>query len=704
MSGEKAKKSAGNVFTLILAYIVFCLAGGIVVSGFLLPGALATSKAASAAIPSLSTTENIDFNLSDLPQQSRMYASDGKTLIATFYDQNRINVPLSKVSRYMQQAVVAREDRRFFQHNGVDPQGVLRAFLQTYVSRGDTQGGSTLTQQYVKNMLIDQAEDSNDPIEAYHAKEDTIARKFREMLLALQIEKKYSKADILQGYLNIAQFGTNTYGVETAAQHYFSKSAADLNPGEAATIAAVTKNPARFDPTVNVKDSQTQRDVVLGLMADANFISKDQAAKEKAIPLEKELKIKDVQVGCQAAGSAAYFCDFVVRKILNSSTFGKTSADRKKLLYEGGLTITTTMDVNATRAAWESVRRVIPENDPSGFESVLAAIQPGTGHVLALAQNRTYDATAQAGATATSINYAVDQADGGGSGVQPGSTFKAINMVSWLSNGHTALEPLQTSTAYPAASFACNLTRGGVWQVKNAEGGTVNPETPYHGLIMSHNTTQGAMAQKIGLCAIAKSAISLGYHNSLISQSNLYNQLEAPMVIGALNASPLTMANVYATIAANGTHCEPIAITKVVKNGKEMTVPSANCKQVISKEVAQTTAFILNKDVTAGIARSAQLNNNRKTFAKTGTAESYYMNAEIFTNGVSAFATMGNMEGLTTFNGRTINGRTKATWYGDDCVPIVRDFVNDYVSAARIPDNPDYGKADAALMGGTFLH
>ena len=125
MSGEKAKKSAGKVFTLILAYIVFCLAGGIVVSGFLLPGALATSKAASKAIPSLSTTENIDFNLSDLPQQSRMYASDGKTLIATFYDQNRINVPLSKVSRYMQQAVVASEDRRFFQHNGVDPQGVL---------------------------------------------------------------------------------------------------------------------------------------------------------------------------------------------------------------------------------------------------------------------------------------------------------------------------------------------------------------------------------------------------------------------------------------------------------------------------------------------------------------------------------------------------------------------------------------------------
>ena len=232
MPAEKPKKDFKRITTLILAYIIFCVAGGIIASGFLLPGALMASDTVKKLTPTLSTTDNVTFSLSDLPQQSRMYASDGTTLIATFYDQNRINVPLSKVSKVMQQAVVAREDRRFFEHSGVDPTGILRAFLQTYVHKGGTQGGSTLTQQYVKNMLIAQAQADNDPIEAYHAQEDTIARKIREMLLALQIEKKYSKADILQGYLNIAQFGVNTFGVETQHSITFPKAPLTLMPAK----------------------------------------------------------------------------------------------------------------------------------------------------------------------------------------------------------------------------------------------------------------------------------------------------------------------------------------------------------------------------------------------------------------------------------------------------------------------------------------
>ena len=354
MSAEKPKKSIGRIFTLLLAYLIFCIAGGIVTSGFLLPGAVVASNAVQKLTPNLTTTDNITFNLSDLPQQSRMYASDGTTLIATFYDQNRINVSLGKVSKVMQQAVVAREDRRFFQHHGVDPQGVLRAFVQTYVNQGNTQGGSTLTQQYVKNMLIEQAQSENDPIGAYHAKEDTIARKIKEMLLALQIEKTYSKADILQGYLNIAQFGTSTYGVETAAQHYFSKSAADLNAGEAATIAAITKNPAKYDPTVNVAEAQNQRNIVLDLMVTCKFLTKAQATQFKSVPLQNMLKIKAVSVGCQAAGDSAFFCDYVVHKILNSSAFGKTSAERRRLLY----------------------RPVQPSSPLTWFPGYLTAIQP----------------------------------------------------------------------------------------------------------------------------------------------------------------------------------------------------------------------------------------------------------------------------------------------------------------------------------------
>lgn len=696
----KNKLTPKRVFTLILSYLLFCVMGGVVASGVVMPAVVGANVLTKAIEPQMSAgLEDVKFNLEDLPQQSRMYASDGTTLIATFYTQNRIIVPLRDISQVMQQAVVAREDRRFFDHAGVDPAGVLRAFIQTYVNKGDTQGGSTLTQQYVKNILIDQANNDDDPIAAYHAHEDTIARKLREMLLAVQLEKTYTKAEILQGYLNIAQFGSGVYGVETAARRYFNVSAKDLNLGQSAMIAAITKNPQAYDPTLHPEAAQQQRDLVLDLMQYQGYATAEQVKEAKAVSIADMLNVQSVPVGCQTAGNAAYFCDYVVNKILQSPQFGETQEDRRKLLYQGGLNITTTMDATAQRAASQSVRAVIPEDDPSGIESVLAAIKPGTGEVLALAQNRTYDASAGASGTHTAINYAVNQADGGGQGVMPGSTFKPINLVSWLENGHTANEPLATSTSYANSSFPCNSTTTGVWRVQNSEGGTVNPETPYQGIMRSHNTTQASMAQKIGLCAIADTATAMGYHNAIPSQSDIHDTMFAPFVIGSLNVSPLTMANVYATIAADGVHCDPIAISKVEKDGKEYEVPSANCTQAIPKNVAQTTAYVLNMSATSGQAQEVNL-PNRKTFAKTGTAETYFMSSAAFTNGVSAFAVAGNMENQESLSGKRINGVYRSSWYGMYLgAPMLKNFLQQYTTEANIPDNPNYGTPDQALMG-----
>lgn len=644
--------------------------------------------------------EDISFDLNDLPQQSRMYASDGTTLIATFYTQNRIIVPLKNISSYMQKAVVAREDRRFFQHSGVDPTGVLRAFLQTYVSKGDTQGGSTLTQQYVKNMLIDQATNSNDSIAAYHAQEDTIARKLREMILAVQLEKEYSKAEILQGYLNIAQFGSGVYGVEAAARHYFNVSAKDLNVGQSALIASITKNPQAFDPTLHPDAAQKQRDIVLDLMQRENFASPQEIAKAKAVSVPDMLHVTTVNVGCQTAGSAAYFCDYVVHKIMQSPQFGETEADRRKLLYQGGLDIYTTLDTKAQDAAWTAVRTTIPEDDASGIESVMAAIRPGTGEVLALAQNRTYDATADATGTHTALNYAVDQRDGGGQGLQPGSTFKPMNLAAWLINGHYLNEPLATSTSYSLASIPCSSSAG-IWNVHNAEGGTVNPETPLHALMQSHNTTQASMAQKIGLCSIADTATKMGYHNAIRGQEDIHTTMYAPFIIGSLNTSPLTMANVFATIGAKGVKCDPIAITKVTKNGKKYEVPSANCAQAIPENVAQTVAYALNMGTTQGMAREANI-PGRKTFAKTGTAEDYFLTTGGFTNGVAAFVAAGNMETQRALSGLTINGVTRRTWYGMYIAsPVFVNFMKTYTTDAGIPDDPNYGTLDPQLANGS---
>ena len=713
MPEQKKSMSVRRFFTLLLAYLIFCVAGGVVVSGFLFPAVFGINAVSRNLMPALKT-ENIDFNVNDLPQQSRLYASDGHTVIATFYAQNRIVVPIKDVSDYMQKAVVAREDRRFFEHAGVDTQGVLRAFIQTYIKQGDTQGGSSLTQQYVKNVLMSQAEENNDPIAEYHAQEETIARKMREMLIAVQMEKKYSKAEILQGYLNIAQFGTNVYGVESAARRYFSKSAKDLDPGEAATIAAVTKNPARFDPTVNVKASQEQRDIVLDLMRQENYITQRQYDEYKAKPLDQMLHVQSADAGCQAAGDAAFFCDYVTKQILNSKEFGKSQEERNKLLKEGGLDIYTTMDVNANAAAMKAARDTIPVDDPTGFEVTMAAIRPGTGEVLGFGINRIYDATQNSGGgTRTAINYAVDQQDGGGWGFPVGSSWKPINMVAWMKAGKSINQPLRTSTSYPETTFACTEADGtpygfgtGSWHVENASGGTTSPETPLQALIRSHNTTQASMAQQIGLCSIADTAKDMGYHNSPKDQMDIHsaNSFQPPMVIGAVQASPLTMANVFATIAAKGVACSPIAMTKVVdKNNRSIKVPKANCHQAIDPGIAETTAYAINQGVVqpGGVASVAQLDGGRKTFAKTGTHEDKYMLTGGFVPQVAAFVTVGNAEGQVSFNNKTINGRFFHIWDGVSiAAPAWKDFMNTYLAAANIQPDNSYGNPDPRFTGG----
>ena len=392
---KKKSLTLQRVLVLLLAYIMLAVCGGVAASVLFVPGVIGANKAAKAVIPSLKV-ENVDFDVTSLPQKSTMYARDGSTVIATFYNQNRIVVPLKKISKTMQQAVVAREDRRFWTHAGVDVQGVMRAFVQTYLVKGSQQGGSSLTQQYVKNVLLMQAIEDDDSIAQYHATEDTIARKIREMLISVQMEKKYSKAEILQGYLNIAQFGNNLYGVETAAQRYFSVSAADLNVVQSATIAAITKNPNAYDPSVesNQPESEKQRNIVLQLMNEQGYISDAEYQEAVNTPLADTLDVQPISTGCMAADyDAGYFCDYVVHKILNSKEFGKTSEDRERLLKEGGLKIVTTLDIDANTLLNETARNTIPPEDSSGMEIVMASVKPGTGEVLGFGLNRTYDAT-----------------------------------------------------------------------------------------------------------------------------------------------------------------------------------------------------------------------------------------------------------------------------------------------------------------------
>lgn len=703
---KKKSLTLQRVLVLLLAYIMLAVCGGVAASVLFVPGVIGANKAAKAVIPSLKV-ENVDFDVTSLPQKSTMYARDGSTVIATFYNQNRIVVPLKKISKTMQQAVVAREDRRFWTHAGVDVQGVMRAFVQTYLVKGSQQGGSSLTQQYVKNVLLMQAIEDDDSIAQYHATEDTIARKIREMLISVQMEKKYSKAEILQGYLNIAQFGNNLYGVETAAQRYFSVSAADLNVVQSATIAAITKNPSLYDPLVeeNQKESENQRNIVLKLMLQEGYITQKQYTEAVNTPLKDTLKAQDVNVGCQDTGDYAYFCDFVVHRIQNSEEFGKTRAERNKLLQEGGLKIVTTLDVEANSTMMETARNTIPPDDPSGMEIAMAAVKPGTGEVLSFGLNRYYDATPAAAndPTKTSQNYAVDLADGGGSGWTIGSSWKPINLIAWMEAGHSINDNLQTSTSYPTTDFACSNYSGGAdsWNVSNAMGaGTVNPESPFLGLVRSHNTTQASMGAILKLCKVADTVTELGYHDAATGETIDKTQVYTPsMMIGSVNVSPLTMASIFAVYASNGVQCNPIAISKVTdKDGNDLKVPSANCHQAVDKDIIQTLAYTLNQGTVRpdGAGWSFRLADGRKSFGKTGTSEDLAVSGGSFIpNQIAAFAVVGDAQNPYTnrISNIAINGRYNSYWDGSTIAgPAVTDFFNSYISKKKIPIDNDYGQ------------
>ena len=703
---KKKSLTLQRVLVLLLAYIMLAVCGGVAASVLFVPGVIGANKAAKAVIPSLKV-ENVDFDVTSLPQKSTMYARDGSTVIATFYNQNRIVVPLKKISKTMQQAVVAREDRRFWTHAGVDVQGVMRAFVQTYLVKGSQQGGSSLTQQYVKNVLLMQAIEDDDSIAQYHATEDTIARKIREMLISVQMEKKYSKAEILQGYLNIAQFGNNLYGVETAAQRYFSVSAADLNVVQSATIAAITKNPSLYDPLVeeNQKESENQRNIVLKLMLQEGYITQKQYTEAVNTPLKDTLKVQDVNVGCQDTGDYAYFCDFVVHRIQNSEEFGKTRAERNKLLQEGGLKIVTTLDVEANSTMMETARNTIPPDDPSGMEIAMAAVKPGTGEVLSFGLNRYYDATPAAAndPTRTSQNYAVDLADGGGSGWTIGSSWKPINLIAWMEAGHSINDNLQTSTSYPTTDFACSNYSGGAdsWNVSNAMGaGTVNPESPFLGLVRSHNTTQASMGAILKLCKVADTATELGYHDAATGETIDKTQVYTPsMMIGSVNVSPLTMASIFAVYASNGVQCNPIAISKVTdKDGNDLKVPSANCHQAVDKDIIQTLAYTLNQGTVRpdGAGWSFRLADGRKSFGKTGTSEDLAVSGGSFIpNQIAAFAVVGDAQNPYTnrISNIAINGRYNSYWDGSTIAgPAITNFFNSYISKKKIPIDNDYGQ------------
>ncbi len=605
---------------------------GILVAGMALP---VVGPVGLLARDSIGSFEDLprDFREPALPVRTRVYAADG-TKIATVFEENRKEVPLDKVAPVMQDAVVAIEDSRFYEHNGFDPRGFARAAVTNLTAGGVTQGGSTLTMQYVKNVLLTAA---TDEAGQQAAREDTISRKLREIRYAMAVEQRLTKEQILERYLNISYYGAKAYGVEAASQRYFSKKAKDLTLVEAATLAGIVQQPSRFDPTNNPKQSQARRDVVLNRMAELGYITVEEAREAKAQDVEDYLDTKIQYNGCTTS-FAPYFCDYAIRAVQDLKALGKTEADRAEAWRAGGYKVYTTLDVKAQDAAKKSVMAAIPPKDPSKKAVAIAMVTPGTGDVRALAQNREWGTgDSQDNWWETTYNYAVDLADGGTQGMQAGSTFKIFTLLAALDKG---ISPYTVINSPPSKTFTgfvgCDdtLLTGGTsggdqpWTVKNST--SSGNFDMFRGAAYSVNTFFVELEKRATVCETVDMARKLGvkYADGAdlgdVRPGGTTAEV-ASFTLGSTEISPLTLANAYATVSAHGVYCKPRVITKIVdRDGKKLSVPKSKCDQVVSRNVADAAAAVLTNVVDGGIPgrTGGAMAIGRDTTGKTGTIDS----------------------------------------------------------------------------------
>ncbi|MFC8799797.1 transglycosylase domain-containing protein [Promicromonospora sp. NPDC057138] len=633
---------AAQLIGLLLAFVLTAGAGGVIAAGLVIPLASGVDTTVDTGVEVFDELPE-ELVPGPLSEQSQIYASDGKTKLATFYAQNRIVVPLDKVSQNMKNAVIAIEDERFYTHGGVDPEGISRAAVKNF-GGGDTQGASTLTQQYVKNVLIEEADRTGNTFGVMEAREDSLSRKLREAKLAIALEKRMSKDEILQGYLNIAQFGWSVYGVETASQHYFNKSAKDLSVVEAATIAGITKAPSKFDPVQNPKDAKERRDLVIGKMWQLNYITTEERDEAKATKISDSLDVQPLDVGCDSAGGAAFFCDYVIKEIMSSPEFGKTRDDRYDLLYRGGLHIVTTLDTKMQAAAEKTVVEGVPADNAFGLEAAVTSVEPGTGQIKSMAQNLPYDVSAEPDPGTTAQNYSADYNHGNSRGFPVGSNFKPYVLAEWLRSGHQLYD---TVSAAGYAPYQTEFTANGCvhnfpykrWDVGNVEGSTSGNVSVLQGTFQSLNTVYARMSQQLDLCNLQKTAWDVGFRpmtSALTYEGEgTFRTIDQPqqkdidvfasMTLGTQASTPLNQAAAFATFASGGTYCEPIAIVQVKDHdGKKMKVPSANCKQTLEPKVANTVAYAMTKVFSTnpwGTAWSIApgLEDGRPVAGKTGT-------------------------------------------------------------------------------------
>lgn len=502
---------------------------------------------------------------------SQVFDSHGRLITTLHSDQNRLPIDINKVPQNLQNAFIAAEDNRFYEHIGIDPIGIFRAIFANLTNRGIAQGGSTITQQLAKNAFLSQ--------------EQTLKRKIQEAMLALEIEHKYSKKEILEMYMNQIYFGQGAYGIQTAAKTYFNKDVNELTLTQCAMLAGLPKSPNYYSPFNNLNEAKKRKNVVLDQMVKYGYVSAAEAedAKNQDLGLSKSHQSKE-------ADEYASFIDYVSQQV--AKKYGDDA------LYKEGLKIYTTMDVDKQHAAVRAMRN-LPNNytDENGLtqpQAAIVSIDPKTGHILAMVGGRGQDSFNRA-------SMAVRQ---------PGSAFKPFVYLTALQHDMT---PDTTMNDQPVTY--------GSWSPKNAGGSYSGTMTLSDALAHSVNTIAVQLADQVGTKNIIANAKKMGITTLDAKDDNL------AMALGGLTkgVTPLEMASAYGTFANKGVHVKPTAIVKILdRNGNVLEDASTLEKEetktrVMSEREAYEMTTMLEGVIDHGTGTAAAI--GRPAAGKTGTTD-----------------------------------------------------------------------------------
>lgn len=601
--------------------------------------------------------------LDQLAQTNEIYAqidadpANGYKKIASVYWQNRQEAGWDKVSQFLKDAAVAGEDRRFFQHRGVDLTGLIRAAVGNAVSGGVQSGASTLTMQVIKNVYVQRAEALPTEEERKKAYDEATAtsfqRKFKEIKLALGLEKRYTKEQILLAYLNISSFGGNTYGVESAAQLYFGKTAADVTLAEAASLIAIVQYPMQrnlSDPA-NYEANQARRDVILNAMRDEGYIT--QAQFDEAINTkvdENFVHLTQPLSGCIAADKyARWFCDYVVKNVTNFEALGATVEDRLNNWHVGGYKLYTTMNYRLQKYAQKKTWIVPKAETHPKIGATEVSVEVGTGRVLTMTSNKIFNDTLQGGGKDSSaVNFATDRDYGGSSGFQTGSTYKIFGLLAWLQAGHGLGELVDASEFKKDQSQYLDTCTdgggpwGGVWEFKN-DSKAAKAISVADAVRWSVNSAFASIGEQLDQCAIRKAAESLGIHRA----DGRTLKTNPSAILGTNELSPLSLVSAFAGIANDGKYCPPIVLDHAVgPQGDELAGQVSQCTQGISPDVAHGAIHAMKGVISGGTGSASNPRDGVPIFGKTGTTDSSNQTWIVTsTSRIASVAWVGNIVG-----------------------------------------------------------